>query len=416
MGRPDPSTAAAPARRRQETAALHTLLLAPPAEWLALAPALVSRLGVEQLTSVVEATRERLGGFSDVMDSPDGLLIAGPRGAVSAWARTDDGGRLIGLLVSPELRRGRWDVRLRPAVRRAGSRLVWCALVAFWVESCWTATTRADQAAALVALATVTVLLEGFAPVAMQPWWFRRPLEAALAGGVASAIRAPDLPSGTVGAQLLVGALALVCAGGLLRRARHHRWGAAVRIGFPLQGSWYVAQGGGYGLNHHVGFPEQRGAVDLVRVGPNGTLRRRTPSGRPKGPERYLAFGAPVHSPCDGIVVSVADGMEDQTPGRIRYGPPYGNHVFIDTGSELVKLAHLRAGTVRVALGDRVVTGQLLGEVGNSGNSSEPHLHLHVERAGVGLDLRIAGDDRPLHRGRTVPARRSTPQRKQRSL
>ncbi|MER7464077.1 hypothetical protein [Streptomyces sp. NPDC097981] len=47
-------------------------------------------------------------------------------------------------------------------------------------------------------------------------------------------------------------------------------------------------------------------------------------------------------------------------------------------------------------------TGQLLGEVGNSGNSSEPHLHIHAEREGVGLDLRFTGITGTLHRGRAL--------------
>ncbi|MFE1986565.1 M23 family metallopeptidase [Streptomyces mirabilis] len=76
--------------------------------------------------------------------------------------------------------------------------------------------------------------------------------------------------------------------------------------------------------------------------------------------------------------------------------------MFIDTGSELVKLAHLQPGTVTVTTGDRVRVGQLLGEVGNSGDTTEPHLHLHAERDGLGLDLRFTGIIGTLHRGRTL--------------
>ncbi|MFJ8489107.1 peptidoglycan DD-metalloendopeptidase family protein [Streptomyces sp. NPDC094038] len=107
----------------------------------------------------------------------------------------------------------------------------------------------------------------------------------------------------------------------------------------------------------------------------------------------------------DGRVVSAADGIADQRPGEIRYQPPYGNHVFLDTGREIVKLAHLRPGSVTVAEGDTVRAGQPLGEVGNSGNSgngTEPHLHLHAEREGVGLDLAFEGMSGRLYRGRTV--------------
>lgn len=120
--------------------------------------------------------------------------------------------------------------------------------------------------------------------------------------------------------------------------------------------------------------------------------------------ERYRIYGQPVHAPCDGTVVSAADHIDDQEPGAIRYQPLYGNHVWIDTGAEIVKLAHLRPGTVTVSTGDPVRVGQVLGEVGNSGNSSEPHLHLHAERDGLGLDLEFQGVSGPLCRGRTVRA------------
>jgi murein DD-endopeptidase MepM/ murein hydrolase activator NlpD len=68
-----------------------------------------------------------------------------------------------------------------------------------------------------------------------------------------------------------------------------------------------------------------------------------------------------------------------------------------------VVLAHLRLGTVSVTAGDVVRVGQLLGEVGNSGRSTEPHLHIHAERDGTGLDLQFIGVTGGLYRGRTIP-------------
>ncbi|MFE4967192.1 M23 family metallopeptidase [Streptomyces sp. NPDC056660] len=166
---------------------------------------------------------------------------------------------------------------------------------------------------------------------------------------------------------------------------------------FPLEGSWYVVQGGGSLLNHHTRVPEQRGALDLVALGRYGTRTRR---GREL--TAYAAYGRPVRSPCDGTVISAVDTVRDQNPGEIRYQPPYGNHVFLDTGREIVKLAHLRPGSVTVAEGDTVRAGRLLGEVGNSGNTTEPHLHIQAERDGVGLDLEFTGVPGRLYRGRTI--------------
>ncbi|MBY8341244.1 M23 family metallopeptidase [Streptomyces spinosirectus] len=140
--------------------------------------------------------------------------------------------------------------------------------------------------------------------------------------------------------------------------------------------SWYVVQGGGRVLNHHAQVPEQRGALDLVGLGRHGTRVR---PGRDL--TAYAAYGRPVRSPCDGRVISAADTLQDQKPGEIRYQPPYGNHVFIDTGRELVKQAHLRPGSVTVAKGDT-----------------------HAERDGVGLDLEFTGLSGRLHRGRKIRA------------
>lgn len=254
------------------------------------------------------------------------------------------------------------------------------------------------------------VFLEGRFTPARAPWWIRRPVEAGAFVALLSAWRLPGLPgSGGSAAEPVVGVVLVAVLGGMLIRARRHRWGTAVSrpLDFPLRGgSWYIAQGGGRGLNHHATLPEQRGALDVLQVGPGGSrARNRARSGGMRGKnESYLVYGQPVHAPCDGTVVSVADHVDDQVPGTIRYQPAYGNHVWIDTGSEIVKLAHLRPGTVSVTKGDTVRTGQVLGEVGNSGNTTEPHLHIHAERDGLGLDLEFRGIPGPLWRGRTVRA------------
>ena len=142
-----------------------------------------------------------------------------------------------------------------------------------------------------------------------------------------------------------------------------------------------------------------RGRADahLAGLGRYGTRTRRD-----RELTAFAAYGRAVRAPCDGLVVSATDGFEDQDTrpgGRARYQPPYGNHVFIDTGREIVKLAHLRAGSLTVSQGDAVRVGQLLGETGNSGNTTEPHLHLHAERDGVGLDLRFTDISGRLYRG-----------------
>src|SRR5690606_11370266 len=121
---------------------------------------------------------------------------------------------------------------------------------------------------------------------------------------------------------------------------------------------------------------------------------------------RFLAYGQPILAPADGTVVAVHDGEPDHEArrsqlalvgymlgqaGRLRRGPSAlaGNHVVIALADRpvFVVLAHLRAGSIRVAVGDSVRVGSQLGECGNSGNSTQPHVHVQVMD---GADPRVA--------------------------
>ncbi len=108
----------------------------------------------------------------------------------------------------------------------------------------------------------------------------------------------------------------------------------------------------------------------------------------PSDPERYAAFGNEILSPCAGEVISAKDGQADHRGSGTDRENPAGNHVVIrcrevDPGVD-VELAHMKEGTVAVGRGERVDKGQLLGRVGNTGNTSEPHLHVHAVRTGSG--------------------------------
>ncbi|MBX3229059.1 MAG: M23 family metallopeptidase [Labilithrix sp.] len=88
----------------------------------------------------------------------------------------------------------------------------------------------------------------------------------------------------------------------------------------------------------------------------------------------------------DGVVVETKDGIAENTPGRtaeaVTLETVAGNHVVLDFGKKRFALyAHFKPGSVRVKVGDRVKRGQVLGLVGNTGNSTEPHLHVHVSDA-----------------------------------
>lgn len=113
--------------------------------------------------------------------------------------------------------------------------------------------------------------------------------------------------------------------------------------------------------------------------------------------DRFVGFGRPILAPAAGRVVAVHDGEVDHEArrsqlalvpyaltqaGRARQGPNAlaGNHVIVELadGRGYVVLAHLRAGSIRVGGGDPVAAGQELGACGNSGNSTQPHLHIQV--------------------------------------
>jgi len=390
---PEPSPPQPP-----EAAALLRFLTAAPEERPHLAPRVTDAVGPEALERIVQATLTRTGRLVTVTDSPDGLLVTGAEGQVRAWARVASDGELTSLYLE--------GARHTPPRGRRLPYALLVPLLALWnVLALWTAPDRTAWFTDLTILAACYVLAEGLGAPAQQPRLPRRTVEAGGAvAALVSAFRPAGLPSGDGVLGLVGGVVLLVALVGLVAVARTHSWRAPLSqpLRFPLEGEWYVVQGGGRPLNHHARVPEQRGAVDLVGLGRYGTRTRRD-----RELTAFAAYGRAVRSPCDGRVVSAEDGIEDQDArpgGRARYQPAYGNHVFIDTGREIVKLAHLRPGSLTVRQGDMVRVGQLIGETGNSGNTTEPHLHLHAERDGVGLDLRFTGMAGRLYRGRAIRA------------
>lgn len=164
---------------------------------------------------------------------------------------------------------------------------------------------------------------------------------------------------------------------------------------FPLEGGHFaVVQGGAHvALNRHYSHPAQRHAADIVAVGPAGY---RAAGLLPDDPSRYAIFGVRVVSPCTGEVVEAADGFPDLRPPRMDPEHPAGNQVLLacDTGGIRVLLAHFQQGSLAVTEGARVETGALLGLAGNSGNTSEPHLHIHAVDAATGLGVPMSFEGR----------------------
>lgn len=156
--------------------------------------------------------------------------------------------------------------------------------------------------------------------------------------------------------------------------------GNPLELGPPLMGGRFVVVNGGSGefLNAHNVVPAQRYALDVI--GLNGMTRA-------KGiyPDRaadYAIWSRPVIAPCAGRVVAMENNVPDAAPGLpARGADPAGNHVVLRCGGYLVVLGHLQHGSVRVSLSANVNVGDRLGLVGNSGNTTEPHLHIHAVTA-----------------------------------
>lgn len=126
----------------------------------------------------------------------------------------------------------------------------------------------------------------------------------------------------------------------------------------------------------------ERYAIDYLQLDAGGRIFHDADGGK-TNPQSYPYFGADIHAVADGPVVAVLDGLPEQVPGQTptgltlqQYG---GNHVVQDIGGgNYAFYAHLQTGSVQVRPGDRLNTGQVLGHLGNSGNSDAPHLHFHV--------------------------------------
>lgn len=172
------------------------------------------------------------------------------------------------------------------------------------------------------------------------------------------------------------------------------------QMAFPLRGgNFVVGQGGGNALlNYHSSHRAQRFAADFTALNGFGF---RADGIALDDPTRYAVYGSTVVSPCDGKVVSLRDGLPDQRPPKRDRENATGNHVVLDCEGVRVELAHFQPGSIVVAAGDAVAARQKIALVGNSGNTTEPHLHIHAIDPESGEGVRIAFDGRVPVRNRT---------------
>jgi len=164
-----------------------------------------------------------------------------------------------------------------------------------------------------------------------------------------------------------------------------------IALHFPLKnGRYYVAHGGNTPMmNYHNEYLPQQFALDIVKI---NTWGFRTKGWYPDDLHKYAIYGDKLYSPCSGIVRKAVDGFEDRLPSDFKNGlpegtHPAGNHVVIECDGTEVYVAHMQKGSVQVQEGDAVDENRWIGNVGNSGNTSEPHLHIHAEKNGIGVPI-----------------------------
>lgn len=163
----------------------------------------------------------------------------------------------------------------------------------------------------------------------------------------------------------------------------------AVEVEPPLRGDgWVVGNGCCSPPNAHRGatlsidgtvYVPERFAIDFVQI----DRQNRLFTGPGDRNESYPYFGDEIYSATAGTVVRVQDGLPEQTPGTLPEGQTVqtagGNYVVVDMGrGRYAFYAHMQPGSLRVKRGDRVKPGDVLGLLGNTGNTDAAHLHFHV--------------------------------------
>ena len=153
------------------------------------------------------------------------------------------------------------------------------------------------------------------------------------------------------------------------------------KLSLPFKGSWLVVWGGDTKeLNMHHDTPNQKFAFDFLGADENGETRK----GKDNTNEDHFAFGREVLAPADGVVTDVITGVRDNEPGSMNPYLALGNAIFIQhRQNEVSVLAHFKQDSIRVKVGDKVKRGQVIGLCGNSGNSSAPHIHYHLQNTPV---------------------------------
>jgi hypothetical protein len=141
-------------------------------------------------------------------------------------------------------------------------------------------------------------------------------------------------------------------------------------------GIWFVVQGGDtINVNHHQAVESQFFGVDLAM-----TKERSLSNGSGNKLSDYHSFKQSLTSPCNGTVIDLMNDAKDNAIGTSDEKNIFGNYVIIDAGNnEYVVLAHILQGSIIPKIWAGINAGDLIGLIGNSGSTTMPHIHMHIQ-------------------------------------
>ena len=159
--------------------------------------------------------------------------------------------------------------------------------------------------------------------------------------------------------------------------------GTPIKLSFPLKnGTYYVAHGGNSPtINYHNTHLTQRYALDIMKL---NVLGARANGFSPRSPTDYAIFGETLYSPCDGTISTLVNDLPNLIPGEKDRKNPAGNHILLGCKGADILMAHLLKDSITSQVGSLVRSGDAIAKVGNSGNTGEPHLHIHARKANTG--------------------------------
>jgi hypothetical protein len=248
---------------------------------------------------------------------------------------------------------------------------------------------------------------------AFPPWWvlyvFAALLVATVVAGLRQQPQRPFWPTGTMGwlSSAVFLALTLYAANEtrVAAAATQVPEGRVIDLASPLGPGVYLVANGGSGpsINAHATVLDQSIArhkpywgqghgVDIIALNRWGL---RAAGLLPTEPGQYVIFGRSVIAPCVGEVIAAVDGLPDMQVPQVDREHLAGNHVILRCSGVDILLGHFQRGTVLVRVGNKLSVGDAIAQVGNSGNTSEPHLHVHAQEPGT-VDAPFSGAPFPI--------------------